>query len=96
MYAILAFLSAIGLSVYIKLVLPNLKFSFLSQDENDLAFWLSASDATTPSPSKQAEPPGGEQDVKVKVTVAPVLTSEEEDSAKIDTHVSLVLIGIPE
>lgn len=55
--------------------------------ENDLAFWLSGSDATTPSPSKQAEPPGEERGAHVKVTVAPVLTSEEEDnSAKLDTH----------
>ena len=54
-----------------------------SQQVNDLDFWLSGSDATTPSP-KNAELPDEEQEVKVKVTVAPVLTSEEEDnSAKV-------------
>ena len=50
---------------------------------NDLDFWLSGSDATTPSP-KKAELAEEEPEVKVKVTVAPVLTSEEEDnSAKV-------------
>ena len=48
---------------------------------NDLDFWLSGSDATTPSPKKTEL---AEEEPEVKVTVAPVLTSEEEDnSAKV-------------
>ena len=69
------------------MVLNNISISVL---QDDLSFWLSGSDATTPSPSKQPEPPSEDQAVKVKVTPVPVLTSEDEDnSAKIDTHVSV-------